>query len=273
MVLDWEGWGALRTGSTRPLWGSLFVDAESADLSVRYGEHAEFRREFEYEEEAPAVFLVEVGPLGLRNLRRGVLHVDHERGPDGDLEPVALGVFDGVGGEFADEEGTEVGVFAAGPFVRAYGPFWPEPKELKTLLRVFQADTETRVRLETMLEEGRAISGAWWTEYQDEFAESLIEFIAYEDTASHIATCAANVIPGLLQTADYGRALTSASSSLTVAALRVERAIEVRQARRGVFDKPALPTVEAIVGEAALRQRIGGKDVMRLRRDDRDDLP
>ncbi|MGJ5891024.1 Scr1 family TA system antitoxin-like transcriptional regulator [Streptomyces niveiscabiei] len=124
-----------------------------------------------------------------------------------------------------------------------------------------------------MLEEGRAISGAWWTEYQDEFAESLIEFIAYEDTASHIATCAANVIPGLLQTADYGRALTSASSSLTVAALRVERAIEVRQARRGVFDKPALPTVEAIVGEAALRQRIGGKDVMRLRRDDRDDLP
>lgn len=142
------------------------------------------------------------------------------------------------------------------------GATWPEPKELKTLLRVFKADTETRVRLETMLAEGRAITGAWWTEFQEEFPETLIEFVAYEDSATHLITCAGNNLPGLLQTEEYGRTLAAAVTKTRKGALLVDRAIELRRARRGLFEKQNPPMVEAIIGEAALRQLIGGREVM-----------
>jgi len=142
------------------------------------------------------------------------------------------------------------------------GATWPEPRELKTLLRLFKADTETRVRLETMLAEGRAITGAWWTEFQEEFPDSLIEFVAYEDSATQIVTCAGNVIPGLLQTAEYGRTLTSAVTKTRKGGLLVDRSIELRRARRQLFEKRNPPSVEMILGEAALRQMIGGRDVM-----------
>ncbi|MET8828948.1 helix-turn-helix transcriptional regulator [Streptomyces sp. NPDC004610] len=142
------------------------------------------------------------------------------------------------------------------------GEAWPEPKELKALCALYGADDATRARLEMMLTEGRAIAHAWWAEFEGEFPESLTEFIAYEDSASAITTCVSNVVPGILQSEDYGRALTSYNARSTMAPNLVERSVQLRRLRRGVFDKPNPLTVEAIVGEAAIRQRIGGSEVM-----------
>lgn len=142
------------------------------------------------------------------------------------------------------------------------GESWPEPKELEALLKLYRADLTTRVTLETMVREGQSIASAWWTEYEEDFPRSLIEFIAYEDSAQRITTCAGGVIPGLLQTEGYARALTSHLAKSTLTTHLVERSVELRTKRRGIFDKPAPPGVEAVIGEAALRQKIGGTAAM-----------
>ncbi|MFE2539025.1 DUF5753 domain-containing protein [Actinacidiphila glaucinigra] len=142
------------------------------------------------------------------------------------------------------------------------GAAWPEPAELAALLKLYGADVETRVRLETMLREGTAISSAWWQAYEDDFHESLLEFVAYEDAAAEIITCAGAVVPGLLQTTEYAHAITAHLAKQTVTTHLVERSVDLRAMRRRVLDRDNRPAVEAIIGEAALRQQVGGRTVM-----------
>ncbi|KOX26602.1 MULTISPECIES: helix-turn-helix transcriptional regulator [unclassified Streptomyces] len=142
------------------------------------------------------------------------------------------------------------------------GESWPTDKEWPAIVKCLQMDTEDRVRLTTMLKEGQSIGRAWWNEYEGERPDSLIEFVAYEGSAAKITTCAGNVVPGLLQTPDYGRTLQSALSGGAMSALQIERNVDFRDKRRQILAKENPPAVEAVIGEAALRQKVGGAEVM-----------
>ncbi|MEV7902144.1 DUF5753 domain-containing protein [Streptomyces anulatus] len=140
------------------------------------------------------------------------------------------------------------------------GAAWPEVAELEALLKLYEADLETSTRLRTMLAEGQAIGRAWWTEFEDDFPESLIQFIAYESAAEKVTTCAVIGLPALLQTEGYARAMTAGIAGTIMSTNDVERSVELRRKRRVIFDKPT--PVEFIFSEAALHQQIGGPEVM-----------
>ncbi|WP_328749335.1 MULTISPECIES: helix-turn-helix transcriptional regulator [unclassified Streptomyces] len=143
------------------------------------------------------------------------------------------------------------------------GETWPKDKEWAVICDFLEMDDVTRVRLETMRSEGLAIvESAWWNEFADETDPSLIQFVTNEQIANKIITCAGSIIPGLFQTPDYGRTLTSYLGKSTMTQRVVERSVELRQNRRKVFERPNPPTVEAIIGEGALHQRVGGALVM-----------
>lgn len=142
------------------------------------------------------------------------------------------------------------------------GAAWPDLHELEALLKLYGADLETSTRLRTMLKEGQAITRTWWQEYEDEFPASLIRFIAYEDAASSLTVFAVNTVPALLQTEAYARAVTVGVAGSVLPPLAVDRAVELRSKRRGIFDKQTPARVEFIMSEAALRQKTGGPDVM-----------
>ncbi|MGI5136321.1 MULTISPECIES: helix-turn-helix domain-containing protein [unclassified Streptomyces] len=142
------------------------------------------------------------------------------------------------------------------------GTSWPKDDEWTTICKFLGMDAVTRATLSTMRSEGMSIASAWWTEYQDEFPESLIEFVAFEDAATRITTSGGGTIPGLLQTADYARALTGAVASSVMTRDQVERSVSIRRSRRGVLDGPQPATLEVIFSEAALRQEVGGRDVL-----------
>ncbi|MFJ3270977.1 Scr1 family TA system antitoxin-like transcriptional regulator [Streptomyces sp. NPDC086776] len=142
------------------------------------------------------------------------------------------------------------------------GLTWPKDNEWKILVKVLDMDLTTRVRLETMIAEGKATAGAWWTEFEGEFPESLLQFVAFEDAAQRITTCAANVLPSLLQTERYARSLTTGVAGSVLTADAVERSVALRRNRRHVFTKPNPAVVEFIFSEAALRQEAGGKELM-----------
>jgi hypothetical protein len=71
------------------------------------------------------------------------------------------------------------------------------------------------------------------------------------------------VIPGLLQTDDYARAVIRASLPGNEAA--VQRRVQARSARRTLLGRadPPAPKFTAIIDEAALRRPVGGPEVMR----------
>ncbi|MEU6484283.1 helix-turn-helix transcriptional regulator [Streptomyces sp. NPDC046887] len=142
------------------------------------------------------------------------------------------------------------------------GATLPDQEEWTAIATVLNMDLETRVRLETMLREAQSIESAWWREYEDEFAESLLEFVAYEDAAARITACAGNVLPGIVQTRPYAEAVTLNLDRAVLSPMQMDRSAQLREQRRGIFEKSSPPTVEVIVGEAALRQEVGGREVM-----------
>ncbi|WP_329271895.1 helix-turn-helix domain-containing protein [Streptomyces sp. NBC_01451] len=142
------------------------------------------------------------------------------------------------------------------------GRAFPEPEEWEIIRSVLAMDEATRARLEALMEAGREIADSWWRDFEEEFPESLLQFVAFEDAAERVTTCAVNVLPSLLQTANYARFLTSRVAGSVLTADAVERSVELRRNRRRIFAKPNPPVVEFIFSEAALRQAVGGKDVM-----------
>jgi Domain of unknown function (DUF5753) len=81
-----------------------------------------------------------------------------------------------------------------------------------------------------------------------------------ERTASAITDWSVLLVPGLLQTAEYARAILGASEEPRS---QVEARVTLRMGRLGAaLDRARPATVDVFVGESALRHHIGGPEVM-----------
>ncbi|MFC6092483.1 helix-turn-helix domain-containing protein [Saccharothrix lopnurensis] len=85
--------------------------------------------------------------------------------------------------------------------------------------------------------------------------DSLRMLILHEQMAKTICGYEGFVIPGLLQTADYARALMGDAEG-------AESAVATRMARQKVFDRPLGPRGRFYLYEAALHRVVGGPQVM-----------
>ncbi|MFC6878262.1 MULTISPECIES: helix-turn-helix domain-containing protein [Actinomadura] len=135
------------------------------------------------------------------------------------------------------------------------------PKELRELLSEYGVDEARRHALAELARQ--ANKRGWWQDYEDILAEPYQDFISLEASAASIWAYEAQLIPGLLQTERYSAAIAEASLVKESKEQR-ERFVAVRMARQRVLNQgePSL-AFWAILGEAALRQRVGGIDVMR----------
>ncbi|MEV0089817.1 helix-turn-helix transcriptional regulator [Saccharopolyspora sp. NPDC050642] len=89
--------------------------------------------------------------------------------------------------------------------------------------------------------------------------QQLASFIDFEQNATKILEVSPMLIPGLLQTNDYIRAvMTDARVPVGELAAR----IAVRIGRRDVITRDRPTQFTALVGEAALRQLLGGREAM-----------
>jgi transcriptional regulator with XRE-family HTH domain len=98
----------------------------------------------------------------------------------------------------------------------------------------------------------------WWRAYGlDDHG-----YVPLEADASAVREYAVNCLPGLLQTADYARALFESSGHVGSQAVR-ENDVAVRMIRQDRLRDPENPlTLDAVIEESALRRMIGGPDVM-----------
>ena len=129
------------------------------------------------------------------------------------------------------------------------------PKELRELLSEYGVDEATQDTLATICRP-RSASG-WWENYHKVLPAPYLDFIVTEGVASRVMIYAPLRVPELLSTADYARAM--AEADLTVPEGMEEARVQAIVAHR----QAALPDVTVILGEAALKQRVGERAVMR----------
>lgn len=79
----------------------------------------------------------------------------------------------------------------------------------------------------------------------------------YEAEASELRIFALAIVPGLLQTEEYARALFTAARSK-----QVEKQVKTRMARQEILTRPDPPELWVLLDESVLERPIGGRDVM-----------
>jgi transcriptional regulator with XRE-family HTH domain len=94
------------------------------------------------------------------------------------------------------------------------------------------------------------------------YPEPFRDYAEEEARADTLYTCEHSVIPGLLQTEDYARAVFETLPNTSTA--EIERLVAARLARQEILtrDQPPPPMVWALMDEQALYRPVGGPEVM-----------
>jgi transcriptional regulator with XRE-family HTH domain len=102
----------------------------------------------------------------------------------------------------------------------------------------------------------------WWQPYSDIAPTWQITYLGLEQAASVIRSYHAQVLPELLQTEDYARAVAQVRH-LGVDQTLMKYLVELQLARQHILHRPGPPRLWTVVDEAALRRVIGDPAVMR----------
>ncbi len=102
----------------------------------------------------------------------------------------------------------------------------------------------------------------WWQHYADVLPSWFRAYVDLEAAATLIRTYENQLVPGLLQTADYIRAVIE-GAHLDDSPEEVESRVGLRLERQSLLSRPDGPRLWAVVDEAALRRPVGGPQVMR----------
>jgi transcriptional regulator with XRE-family HTH domain len=106
-----------------------------------------------------------------------------------------------------------------------------------------------------------ATENGWWGRYSNLFDTDIQRLFGLEHGAKQVRGYESTLIPGLLQTADYARAVMNSDPSVRTVEVEQRIAARLRRQERLRGDKPLYLT--AIIGEATLRQHVGGAAVLR----------
>ncbi|MDJ1644153.1 DUF5753 domain-containing protein [Streptomyces pakalii] len=92
--------------------------------------------------------------------------------------------------------------------------------------------------------------------------EQFKDYALLEEAALSLQLFATNVVHGLFQTEAYARALIGGGYP-PLSDARVEELVQLRMARKALFDRDPLPMIEIIIDESVLRRTIGSEEIMR----------
>jgi transcriptional regulator with XRE-family HTH domain len=134
------------------------------------------------------------------------------------------------------------------------------PRDVRDMLEIYGVPESQRATLVQLARESR--QKGWWHAYGDSVMPQYGTYLGLESAASEIRIYEVNLIPGLLQTEDYARAVISAGM-VDKPRTDIERSVALRMERQQVT-RTNTPKVWAVLDEAALRREVGGSEVMRI---------
>ncbi|MFJ8747571.1 helix-turn-helix domain-containing protein [Embleya sp. NPDC127516] len=137
----------------------------------------------------------------------------------------------------------------------------PKHRDVMELLKAYGVrEPGTLATVEDLLR--KAVQKPWWHRYADVTPGWLRRLISLEESATRISTWEVHVVPGLLQTPDYARAVIR--NGLPDADPReIEQRVALRRGRQEVLGNgQRTQTLIALLDESVLARPVGGPAVM-----------
>ena len=133
--------------------------------------------------------------------------------------------------------------------------------DLRLLLdRYADQDQEHRAYLERLARESN--KRGWWQDYDDTIPPYYADFIGLETDASYIKTWEPTIVPGLLQTPEYARAVMLVNPAM-ISPAKLESLISIRQERQARLEQGTDVRLDAVILEVALVTTVGSDEVQR----------
>lgn len=99
---------------------------------------------------------------------------------------------------------------------------------------------------------------AWWQSYDLDYAT----YVGLEQAATTLSYYQSTIVPGLLQTVGYARAMHEGSMPAEFTPERADKLIEVRMRRQQVLTRDPPLQLRVVLDEAVLHRVVGGPGVM-----------
>lgn len=136
----------------------------------------------------------------------------------------------------------------------------PDPNDVRLLCSAYGVDETVSDYLVQLARDGR--KKGWWDPYSEAIPQAYENYVGLEAGAASVLNFEIGMIPGLLQTEAYARAMSKAGPPETPASA-IDARVEVRMKRQEALRQDPPLRLVAVVDEATLHREVGGKDVWR----------
>lgn len=127
---------------------------------------------------------------------------------------------------------------------------------INALCDLYRASDDDRRVLLWLAQESR--KDGWWQSYADAIIPDRAMFVGLEQSASRIISWQSTLVPGLVQTSDYRRAIWEAEGQ----PVDIERDVDMVAKRQERLHDSRNFALDVLLSESVLRQHIGGSEVM-----------
>jgi hypothetical protein len=132
--------------------------------------------------------------------------------------------------------------------------------DVEQMCRIYGAPADQTTSLMALAKETKA--RGWWVSYSDVINVGFDVYIGLEEAAARMLQYEAELVPGLLQTQDYARALFMDGIS-KYDQQETERRVQLRLARQTLLTRVTNPPdLRVVLNEAVLSRPVGGRKVM-----------
>lgn len=136
----------------------------------------------------------------------------------------------------------------------------PKVADIMALCKFYGLDDDRTDVLVTLARQSR--QRGWWHHYSNSIPEWFEVFVGLEEEAAEVLDYASELVPGHLQTEDYIKALLHADLKAT-SDEETERRVALRLERQERMVTDDSRRIWAILNEAVIRRRVGGRDTTR----------
>ena len=134
------------------------------------------------------------------------------------------------------------------------------PGDVQELLEIYGVPGEESDALVQLAREARR--KGWWHTYGRVLPTWFEPYIGLESEAAALRDFQCMVVPGLLQTEEYARAVLGTAPAAGPAE-DIDRQVALRMDRQATLDQQDPPDLWVVLSENVLRAQVGGPDVMR----------
>jgi transcriptional regulator with XRE-family HTH domain len=132
--------------------------------------------------------------------------------------------------------------------------------DVELMCRIYAAPPDLTEALMGLARETKA--KGWWQAFGDVIPEGFDVYIGLEEAATQLSAYQNELVPGLLQTEAYARALITADNP-GIGTEEIDRRVHLRMSRQALIRRQTAPhQLTVVLNEAIVRRPVGGTQVM-----------